>query len=115
MPRFRKGKRNKKRTKMVVPVRMWVTGTSGSQESHLAHTLDASDYGVKLAGFHGQLKVGEVIEIQYRQKRARFRVVWIRSLDNSPEKQLGAECIEPKKNIWTVEFADETDEYQEKE
>jgi hypothetical protein len=74
MGRFRTGKRQWKRTKAVVPLRLWI---AGSEESHLAHTLDISEHGVQLGGFRGELKVGDKFEIQYRHKRAQFRVVWI--------------------------------------
>jgi hypothetical protein len=68
MPRFSIGKRRSKRTKSVVPVRLWITG---SESSHLAHTLDVSNHvnhGVKLGGCRGEIKVGDKIEIQYRPK-----------------------------------------------
>ena len=94
MPRFRIGKRLSKRTKSVVPVRLWI---AGSEDSHLAHTLDVSNHGVKLGGCRGEMKVGDKIEIQYRQKRAQFRVAWITARTDSLEKQIGAECLEPGK------------------
>jgi hypothetical protein len=55
-----------------------------------------------------------MIELQYRHKRARFRVLWT-STPKSPEKQLGAECVEPEKDIWGVEFPEKGDEYEEKD
>lgn len=115
MARFRPGKRNNKRTKMVLPVRVVITKGSGAQENHLLHTLDANAGGVKLGGFRGELKVGDIIDVHYRTARAKYKVAWIRALENSPEKHLGAACIEPEKNIWTVAFPREADEYEEKE
>ena len=114
MARFIKGKRQRKRTKMVAPVRFWITGTDGNQESHLAHTLDVTDHGIRLVGFRCELKPDDMIELQYRHKRARFRVLWT-STPKSPEKQLGAECVEPEKDIWGVEFPEKGDEYEEKD
>ena len=101
---------------MVVPVRVRLAGTSDEdQASQLAHTLDASDSGVKLAGFRGEVNVGDVIEIQHRHERALFRVVWIHVLEKSSEKHIGAECVEPDKNIWGAEFSLLVDEYEDKE
>lgn len=57
-----------------MPVRLWI---AGSNDSHLAHTLDVSNGGVKLGGCRAEMKVGDLIEIQYRQKNAQFRVAWI--------------------------------------
>jgi hypothetical protein len=100
---------------MVAPVRLRIIGTRGNQESHLAHTLDVSDHGVRLAGFRCELKPEDMIELQYRHKRARFRVLWTATPDGSREKHLGAECVEPEKDIWGVEFPQKMDEYEEKD
>ena len=102
MAHYLTGKRRQKRTKMVVPVWLWIAGFDGTQESHLAHTLDVTDHGVMLGGFRGELKVEQTFEIQYRHQKARFGVVWIASRDGSAEKQIGAECQEPEKRIWGI-------------
>ena len=111
MPRFRTGKRRSKRTKSVVPVRLWI---AGSKDSHLAHTLDISNHGVKLGGYRGEMKVGDEIVIQYRHKQAQFRVTWITACEGSSEKQIGAECLEPGKQVWGERFPEQADEYKEK-
>jgi hypothetical protein len=112
MARFRPGKRRSMRTKAVVPTRLWI---AGNEESHLAYTLDVSEHGVRLGGFRGELKVGDKIEIQYHHTRAQFQVVWITAREGSSEKQIGAECVEPEKQLWGVEFPEQTDEYEEEE
>ncbi len=115
MSRFVTGKRRQKRTKMVVPVRVRLVGINPAQVSQPAHTLDATENGVKLAGFRGEVGVGDVIEIQHRSDRALFRVVWIRLLEKSSEKHVGAECVEPDKNVWGEEFPHEADEYEQQD
>ncbi|MGA2336551.1 MAG: hypothetical protein WA383_05210 [Terriglobales bacterium] len=112
MARFRAGKRRSKRIKSVLPVRLWF---AGSKESHLAHTLDVSSHGVQLGGYRGEMKVGDEIVIQYRHAQAQFRVTWIAAREGSSEKQIGAECMEPGKQIWGAEFPQQNDEYEEKE
>jgi len=98
---------------MVVPVRVRLAGTK--KQPQLAHTLNATENGVRLAGCRGEVNVGDVIEIQHRHERALFRVVWFRSLENSSEKQVGAEWVEPNTNIWDIESPNHADEYEEKE
>jgi hypothetical protein len=93
-------------------VRLWI---AGSKDSHLAHTLDVSNHGVKLSGFRGEMKVGDKIEIQYHNKQAQFRVAWITPCEGSSEKQIGAECLEPGKQVWGVQFPQQADEYEEKD
>jgi hypothetical protein len=100
---------------MVVPVRVRLAGAGSSQPTQVAHTLDANESGVRLAGFRGDLNVGDVIEIRYRRRKAMFRVVWIRLLEKSLDKQIGAECVEPGKNIWEQEFSHQTDEYEQRD
>lgn len=112
MPRFRIGKRRSKRTKAVVPVQFSIVGSKGT---YLAHTLDVSNDGVMLAGFRGELKAGDKIEIQYRKSRALFRVAWILGREGSAEKQIGAECLESGKQVWGEQFPQVSDEYEEKE
>src|SRR4029077_331034 len=72
--RSRTPKPEAKRTKAVIPLRLLLWG---SKDSHLAHTLDVSNHGVKLGGCQGEVKVGDKIEIQYHHTRAQFRVAWI--------------------------------------
>jgi len=112
MPRFRAGRRRSKRTISVVPVRLWI---AGSEDSHLAQTLDVSNHGVKFGGCRGEFKVGDKIEVLYRHKHAQVRVAWIAAPEGSSEKQIGAEFLEPEKQVWGVEFPEQTDEYEEKE
>ena len=108
---LRTGKRRSKRTKSVVPVRLWI---AGSQESHFAHTLNVTNHGVRLGGYRGEIKVGDEFVIQYRHAQARFRVTWIAARDESSEKQIGAECLQPGKHLWGERFPEQPDEYEEK-
>jgi ribosomal 50S subunit-recycling heat shock protein len=112
MSRFRIGKRRSTRTKSVVPVRIWI---AGSADCHLAHTLDVSNHGVKLGGCRGETKIGDKIEIQYHHKHAQFQVAWIISREGSSEKEIGAECLEPGKQIWGAKFPQKVDEYEEQD
>ena len=104
-------KRHSKRTKAVVPVRLWIAGT---KDIHVAHTLDVSRQGVRLGGCRGDLKVGDRIEIQYHQNQAQFRIAWITASKGSLEKQIGAECLEPGKQVWGAQFPQQADQYEQK-
>ena len=68
MPRFRIGKRRSKRTKSVLPVRFWIVG---SEDIHLAHTLDVSNHGGQLGGYRGELKVGDEIAESFNRQSYR--------------------------------------------
>jgi hypothetical protein len=112
MPRFRTGRRRSTRTVSVVPVRLWI---AGSEDSHLAHTVDVSNHGVKFGGCQGEFKVGDKIEVLYRHKHTQARVAWIIACEGSPEKRMGAELLEPEKRVSGLEFPEQADEYEEKD
>jgi hypothetical protein len=112
MPDVQIVKRRSKRTKSVVPVSLRI---AGSEASHLAHTLDVSNHGVKLGGCRGEMKVGDKIEIRYRHKQAQFRVAWVISHKGSSEKQIGAECLEPEKQVWGAPLPQQVDQYEAKD
>ena len=97
MARFRTGERRLRRTKSVVPVRIWI---AGSEDTHLAYTLNVTNYGVRLGGYRGEIKVGDECVIQYRHAQAKFRVIWIAARDELSLKQIGAECLESEKHLW---------------
>ena len=109
--RYMRGKRRSKRTKSVIPVRVRI---AGSKDSCLAHTLNVTNHGVQLGGYQGEMKLGDTVVIQYRHKQAQFRVTWIVARTGSLEKQIGAECLEPEKQLWGTTFPEQPDDYQEK-
>src|ERR1017187_8832631 len=110
--RYMRGKRRSKRTKSVIPVRVRI---AGSKDSGLAHTLNVNNHGVQLAGYQGEIELGDTVVIQYRHKQAQFRVTWIITRKGSLEKQIGAECLEPEKQLWGTVFPEQPDDYQEKQ
>ena len=103
-------KRRTKRTKSVMPVRVRI---AGSKDSCLAHTLNVTNHGVRLGGYRGEIEVGDEFVIQYRHAQAQFRVTWIAARDESSDKQIGAECLEPEKQLWGTVFPEEPDDYEE--
>jgi hypothetical protein len=69
---------------------------------------------VKLGGCRAEMKVGDLIEIQYRQKSAQFRVVWI-TAGMSADRRIGAECLGPGKQVRGEHFVEQADGYEEKD
>ncbi len=94
--------RTNQRVKAVLPVR--VHCAAGALPD-LAHTVDISYSGARLGGFRRALQPGAIVELQYRVKRARFRVIWARQTSGTQEWQLGLECLERQKEIWGLAFA----------
>src|ERR1035438_6807283 len=70
-----------KRTKMVLPLRVWPYDENGQNAGpQLAHTVDISPIGGRLGGLRNPLPIGQTIMIQRGQNRVQFRVVWTKQL-----------------------------------
>ena len=69
---------------------------------------------MQLGGYKGEIELGDTVAIQYRHKQVQFRVTWIITRKGSLEKQIGAECLEPEKQLWGTAFPEQPDEYEEK-
>jgi hypothetical protein len=77
---------------------------AGSEDSHLAHTLDVSNHGMKFVGCRGEFKVGDKIEVLYRHKHAQARVAWTTAAEVSVERLIGAEFLQPEKQVSGADF-----------
>jgi len=111
MGRLRKGKRDRKRINLALPVRVWTTNAAGDSQSEPARTVDITPQGARFGGIWNALTPDGTIEVQHHDQHARFRVVWVTCLADSQEKQVGAECLEPDKNLWKVELPKDEDFY----
>src|SRR3984893_11937876 len=69
-------KRPESRVAADIPVRVWGMDAEGKPffQSGLANSL--SSEGAQLTHLHHCLKVGDMIGIQYGDKKARFKVIW---------------------------------------
>jgi hypothetical protein len=92
--------RKSQRRKMVLPVRISI-----DKETHLAHTLDISQNGARLGALRTELKPGTVVSLRRGQKKANFRVTWVRQLAAN-EVQVGVECLDLQDNYWGVNLSD---------
>jgi hypothetical protein len=101
---------------MVVPLRVWLDGSNGlSADFHLVHTLDITPEGARLGGLRTLLTPGQVITLQRGRQKMQFCIKWTRQLGRN-EMQAGVESLEPERNIWGIETAEERkvpDIYQE--
>ena len=89
------------RTRMVLPLRVWLEDLSAEAPTYLAHTIDTSEIGCRLGGLHIELHPGQIITLQRGQHKAPFRVIWSRELEPH-ENQAGLEAVDHSANIWSV-------------
>jgi len=97
-------RRKSKRTKMVLPVKVTIGGTT-----HLAHTFDLTYVGARLGGLHTELKQGQTISLQRGAKKANFKVMWVQQLSPT-ELQAGIQVLEQQNNFWGIDLSEAENE-----
>jgi TonB family protein len=96
-----------KRTKMVLPLRVWPADHNGPNAiPQLAHTIDISPIGGRLGGLRNPLQTGQTVLLQRGKNRIQFRVIWTRQL-GPQEIQAGVETTAPEQKVWGVDLPDE--------
>ena len=99
------GRRKHKRLKMVLPLKVWTKPASDDAVYELAHTLDITPRGARLGAIHQELKTGDRLMVQYRQRKIQFRVIWIRPIEGTSEFQVGVEALDSGET-WGLELTD---------
>lgn len=99
---------------MVLPVRVSGKDSANNPVNELAHTLDITPNGARLGAIRHVLKTGDKLTLQYRQRRIRFRVVWVKPMEGTSEYQVGLEGLGSGAENWGLELpeADLVDEFQ---
>jgi len=98
------GKRITDRLKLVLPVRIWGMDTTGKPFHQMAHTLNVNKSGARLGGVRVIVGNDEIVGVQYKHKKARFKVVWLGKPGTKSQEQLGITRIAGEPEIWPVEL-----------
>jgi hypothetical protein len=100
--------RRSRRTKAVLPLKVFGTTSDGEPFSELVHTLDISLTGSRIAGVQQELRAGDVITLQYKYRRATFKVVWVRRPGSDTRIfHVGLECLENSDDFWGVKLVEQ--------
>ena len=59
-----------------------------------AKTLDISTCGARLSGVTSQLDPGNIVSIQFGNRKARFQVLWVGETGSDRQGEIGLKCIE---------------------
>ncbi len=109
------GRRSQPRKQVEVQVRIFGTNRDGQVFSEKVLTVNISQKGAELAGFHPQLGIDDIIGLTYGSNRVHFRVKWIGESGTPYAGCLGLLNIAPDKPMWDVPLpADAVDDYQPK-
>lgn len=95
--------RKEKRQSAVVPLRINAINEEGEATHCLAHTLDVSRRGARIAGVNLNLRLGTVVRIVRGRANAAFKVVWLGDPAGATKGQIGVEALEMLSNFWGLD------------
>ena len=94
--------RKEERVRIELPVRL--CRAARGLKLQLAHTVDISNSGARLAGLEEPLELGEVVKLECGNREAPFRVVWTGGQGTSSAGQAGLECLAADADLWKLDL-----------
>jgi len=85
-------------------VRVWGMGADGHTFFQNASACNISNRGALLSGIEHELKVGEIIGVQFGDKKARCKVVWVLDAGVGQKIQAGIELLKEQECPWKTEL-----------
>jgi len=81
-------------------VRVWGMDADGRPFFQNAHASSISSEGALLSGVRHLLKVGDIIGIQHNEKKARFKVVWVKNAGLPRMIEAGVQILSNQRSPW---------------
>jgi len=88
------------RLKTDLPVRVWGMGKDGRPFNQTAEARNISSEGALLTNLQQHLTVGDIVGVQFADKKARFRVIWMIDAGAAHNIQAGVQLIEGQTCPW---------------
>jgi PilZ domain-containing protein len=83
-------------------VRVWGMGANGQPFFQNANAQNVSSTGACIYGIEQELKVGDVIGLQYEGKKARCKVIWVVDAGALKKIQVGIQLVADQECPWTA-------------
>lgn len=81
-------------------IRVWGMGANDQPFHQNATAQNASITGACINGLEHELKVGDVIGVQYETKKARCKVVWVMEAEGLKKVQVGVQLVADQECPW---------------
>jgi hypothetical protein len=88
------------RTTLDLRIRVWGMGANNRPFHQNAIAQNVSATGACINGVEQELKVGDIIGVQYETKKARCRVVWVMEAGGLKKLQVGVELVVDQEAPW---------------
>lgn len=79
---------------------VWGVDTRGDRFLQEARAREISLSGALLSGLAVELRSGDVVGILYKDRKARYRVIWVRHSDGEQKVQAAIQRIDPDVCPW---------------
>ncbi len=90
------------RATLDLKVRVWGMGANNQPFFQSAVAQNVSATGACIYGIESELKVGDVIGVQYEAKKARCRVIWVVDAGALKKVQVGVQLVADQECPWTA-------------
>lgn len=93
------------RVEVNLTVRIWGMGADGRPFIQTVHAQNISEHGAKLTDIEQPLKVGNIIGVQFADKKARCKVIWVIEAGHLQKIQAGVQVLHGHPSPWQEEAA----------
>src|ERR1700749_4191734 len=83
-----------------LPVRIWGLRAEGRPFSQHAHAQNISSEGALISGVDTELKVGDVIGVQFEDKKTRCTVIWVVNAGLVKKNEIGVRLVPNQECPW---------------
>jgi hypothetical protein len=87
-----------------LPIRVFGVDADDHAFSQIAHALNISNHGAKIAGVKARLKTGDIIGVHFGDKKARCRVIWVVEAGALETIEVGVKVVEGQPCPWQTEM-----------
>jgi len=90
-----------------VRLRVWGMGADNQPFHQNAIAQNVSRTGACICGFEHQVKVGDIIGVQYETKKARCKVIWVMEAGGLKKVQVGVQLVADQECPWLSQLPEE--------
>lgn len=90
------------RATLDLKVKVWGMGANGQPFFQNANAQNISSTGACIYGVDPELKVGDVIGVQYEGKKARCKVIWVVNAGALKKNQVGVQLVAEQECPWAL-------------
>ena len=84
-----------------IAIRISGHDVSGEAFAQSVVASSLSGGGALLSGMERQVRVGDLVWVEYKERKARFRIVWIRDSESGRKTQAAVQKLENEECPWT--------------